>query len=802
MGAVFWMSQMLMRGKGQTQETKSKRRVKRRTSSFIEEMLKGWVYVKRSSLMQWMSVAAILFSILYFSIALPFSKSATLQYPNENELASFLGLFNGVTTAAAFLTSIFFANRLYARFGIMNIILALPLIYLLGFSGLILFNTFFVIVIFRFVQMLWLSGMADAAYQTMFSAVPPEKRDQVNAFLNGIPEQAGVFLAGGILIIGEQSFTSAQLYVVGLITAIATALIIWRATPAYRKALVSSLQEGRPTIFDKRGTTYDSTFLQVALENIKHPDPIVRHVSAEMLSEMNQPDVLISTLQDENINVRIASLKGLSNHAPAVGEVSALLADPEPALRAQAVQTLTTFSLDQNELQNIIEPLLNDESTQVQLETAFGLLKIENHLEAIELIQNTCLNGGLEERIHALRIISKLNYPEFYELVITQIDDPNPLIRSATARVLTTYQEKALPSLLELLADYDSAVRESAAIALSQIGNVATSHVINVLDNSLYTNGALLALSRLPVYEHHQEIKAFASKKMQSALYYDHQAQNINPLNAHLSLLRDSLHSRSQVDGIHALLALSLLHDYESIQVAIENLKSKSATQRANALETLEAVRDSKTIKPLLHIWEITAKSNINKDHINPQVDYAQIIWAKLMQDDDDWIRACAIFVYESFNAGGEIMDTRTALTVMDRILLLRQVPLFADLSPIDLQQIAKLSSEHHAEAGEVVFEEGEIGEEMYVIVHGEVKVMIRQSDGTEKEIAKRKIGDVLGEMSIISGEPRSASVIAAEETHFLCLDKKTFESLMRERPEVGFAVMRVLCQRLTEATK
>ena len=68
------------------------------------------------------------------------------------------------------------------------------------------FNIFPIIIIFRFAQMLWLSGIADAAYQTMFSAVPPEKRDQVNAFLNGVPEQAGVFLAGGILIIGETSF--------------------------------------------------------------------------------------------------------------------------------------------------------------------------------------------------------------------------------------------------------------------------------------------------------------------------------------------------------------------------------------------------------------------------------------------------------------------------------------------------------------------------------------------------------------------------------------------------------------------
>ncbi|MEK6753650.1 MAG: hypothetical protein AABZ00_15440, partial [Chloroflexota bacterium] len=272
MGAAFGMTRMLMGGKSNLTANSPKRRsdaarVKRRSPSFIEEMKKGWRYVRGSALMRRASAAAVLFSVLYFSIALPFSRSAAAQYPNENELAAFLGLFNGLSTAAAFVTSIFFANRLYARFGIMNMVLVFPLIYLLGFGALTFLNIFSVIVAFRFAQTLWLSGIADAAWQTMFSAVPPEKRDQVNAFLNGVPEQAGVFLAGGILIVGEQNFTTQQLYMVGLAAAAITSFIILRASSAYRGALVNSLREGRPTIFSGRASPYDSTSQTVALEN-------------------------------------------------------------------------------------------------------------------------------------------------------------------------------------------------------------------------------------------------------------------------------------------------------------------------------------------------------------------------------------------------------------------------------------------------------------------------------------------------------------------------------------------------------
>jgi len=51
--------------------------------------------------------------------------------------------------------------------------------------------------------------------------------------------------------------------------------------------------------------------------------------------------------------------------------------------------------------------------------------------------------------------------------------------------------------------------------------------------------------------------------------------------------------------------------------------------------------------------------------------------------------------------------------------------------------------------------------------------------------------------MSIISGDPRVASVISLGEVHTLCLDRLSFESLLRERPDISLAVMRELCKRI-----
>ena len=101
---------------------------------------------------------------------------------------------------------------------------------------------------------------------------------------------------------------------------------------------------------------------------------------------------------------------------------------------------------------------------------------------------------------------------------------------------------------------------------------------------------------------------------------------------------------------------------------------------------------------------------------------------------------------------------------------------------------------------GEEIASEGEVGDVMFIIVSGEVRVCSIQ-DGKEIEIARRKAGDVVGEMSIIGREPRMASLIAAGEVRVLCIDQKSFEGLLRERPDVSWSVIQVLSKRLKEAS-
>jgi len=144
-------------------------------------------------------------------------------------------------------------------------------------------------------------------------------------------------------------------------------------------------------------------------------------------------------------------------------------------------------------------------------------------------------------------------------------------------------------------------------------------------------------------------------------------------------------------------------------------------------------------------------------------------------------------------------MDTLATLSVMDRILFLRRVRLFSDLPPSELKQVAAITNEQYYLDGEVIARQGEPGDEMYIIVSGEVQVTDGQDTRSPVEVAGRGPGEYVGEMAIISQEPRMASLIAHGDVRVLHIEQPQFEAILRERPETSLAVMRVLCARLKE---
>jgi CRP-like cAMP-binding protein len=143
-------------------------------------------------------------------------------------------------------------------------------------------------------------------------------------------------------------------------------------------------------------------------------------------------------------------------------------------------------------------------------------------------------------------------------------------------------------------------------------------------------------------------------------------------------------------------------------------------------------------------------------------------------------------------------MKTLDTLQLMKRVLFLRKVPLFAELTPSDLSCVAKAAEENLYPGGELIAAQGEPGGEMHVVVSGEIEVGVADSDD-RLDLARRGPWEVVGEMSVITEKPRMASLIAVGDVRTLSIDQERFERILAERPEVSLAVMRQLCARLEQ---
>src|SRR5262252_2757853 len=103
--------------------------------------------------------------------------------------------------------------------------------------------------------------------------------------------------------------------------------------------------------------------------------------------------------------------------------------------------------------------------------------------------------------------------------------------------------------------------------------------------------------------------------------------------------------------------------------------------------------------------------------------------------------------------------------------------------------------------AGTVLFEEGQPGDYMYVVQSGEVEIR-RQVGETERVLAVLSVGEFFGEMAILNGRPRSATAVVRLDARLLVIEGKTFEAMLRARPEIALRIIKALATRLESANQ
>jgi CRP-like cAMP-binding protein len=105
----------------------------------------------------------------------------------------------------------------------------------------------------------------------------------------------------------------------------------------------------------------------------------------------------------------------------------------------------------------------------------------------------------------------------------------------------------------------------------------------------------------------------------------------------------------------------------------------------------------------------------------------------------------------------------------------------------------------HRLDAGETLFAAGDAGDGCYLLKEGLLKVVVTSERGAERTFAILGPGELAGELAIIDGQPRSASVRAIKDCKLIFISRKQFEECMRQHPEIGGYLVGVLASRLRE---
>lgn len=134
---------------------------------------------------------------------------------------------------------------------------------------------------------------------------------------------------------------------------------------------------------------------------------------------------------------------------------------------------------------------------------------------------------------------------------------------------------------------------------------------------------------------------------------------------------------------------------------------------------------------------------------------------------------------------------------VGDQEELIRDVPLLARLPEAEIRALASSGQVHEHRAGELIFQEGDPGDSLHIVVEGGVRIVVLSPAGEEATVALLGPGECVGDLALLDGRPRSASAIATQPTRTLVVTREAFRRWLGDRPLAALALLETLSLRV-----
>ena len=753
----------------------------------------------------------------------------------KEELAAFFGQLYGVVGLVQIVIQFVLVSWLLRKFGILSSLMINAILALLVIFAFALHPTLMLIALANIARYAFSETLDVPARELLYFPLAGRLRERAQTFANGILAPLAQGLAGLTLLLLVPLLSGIiSLAVFAMLFAGIWLYAIYRLFPLYQKALEDSLvnwdfnPENIDRLLEQKGSR---GIFRRLVEEQRFAEIIALLEFVPSHSNIDFRDDFYTLLRINDGPTRLKVLELIKNRPGEFdfSEVRPLLDDPEEEVAAMAVEVYCL--LRKEDAFEEVSPYLEHEVLTIRV-AAKASLALHGGLDAALSIFPKIkedLTGPLAARIEAVKVITRMNYPASARVLRPILAGSEIRLKREVLGALSRLHDSSIvPDLMPLL--LIPSLEESVTAALERMPPKAATHIVAFINNTPLDTLHRIRLIRLLGKFPHKDSRSFLIRQYQEET---NPIQRVNSLSALVDLrqiegfeegpewaddeiewaisnfsetqralgacregdgrIRELLldHYHYQVEILLGL--LTLYYGIEVMERPAIQLFSEDHNQRANALELFEMNLDRHhkiMVIPVLNFYV--------DPPMLPGPDLTTL-WIKELPSDPFLRMIRTYYQFRKAPPGVRKVDAenKNVLGVLSIVSFLKKVDLFSEIPANYLIPIAEMMKHKTAFAGEILFEKGDMGDSLYLIQKGSVEILL-----DSKRVITVKVGEAIGDMALIDGEPRSATARVAEDSRLLHLRSYDFNRLLLSYPIIAKSLLRILSRRLRIANR
>lgn len=777
----------------------------------LESVASSSYYVKeslRSPFLLTVMGIMTLMPAVYFLIEYQYFTSAQAVFPNEAELTAFYGLMVIILFGAALILQLF-ATKLMDWLGASNTIFAISVIFFVCFlfvSSLVNSDLALVVVSIGYSLIyLLLYYFAEPSYQFFFKMLPISHRDGFRFTVQGIAASAGILLGSALSMLHSElgvSLTGQAL--LGSAAAACLLLLAWISRHLYMKELVRHLQVHTDT-----AKNYMSEFLEsmnnermkrALIKQLDHPNEAVQRFTLDLLTRHPNPEASTRLWQyaAEHTGDRRAlgisaihldGWRGLSEQ-----QQEALLLDEDERVRVIAYRHLLAVhdQSDSMKRQRLIERARMDVSMHVRAES----WKVMEDSALLQKDLRQLIAQGKDAAVLACELIGLRKLRSMDGDVMTCLLSLTPTVKLTAVRTIGKIGDSQVAaSLMEMLVGADKELRLAIEAACLDVGSTMMPELTRFISspNDEIWRSAVKVANAIGTDEEIRDLVVPSCVQKLRALSASNAVVKRIEATGKTEWTRLA---KARVEEITVGLLDTIWEvmvrfgDERAIPRLRQAVEDPDEEIRDHGLEILsEGIGDQKLNTALLAFYRQSFEQGTRQTEEQLDADQVEVT--------DPWLQAIAL---KAGTTEGEAlwMNNWEYLSALDKIVFLKQVPLFQEISIEELGRIASIAQEKTYGDGDPLILQGEVSTSLIVIIEGQVEVSGSNDNGTEGTIGILGAKQTIGEAGLFDQRPSLVSAhVLFQEARVLEIESKEAARLVRLYPDIGVGLLRSISQRL-----